>query len=134
MEGQTGIFSWDDKTVGVHALMAEFTGEKKYTDALKKFCDHAVSGQTRSPGGMLHYSSWGSLRYAANTAFICLQVRMKLWYKNCCFPHQSPNHMNSYFSLRLQAADLVDGQSATYTDLAQGQMDYILGGNPKGQR
>ena len=42
--------------------------------------------------------------------------------------------MNSYFSLRLQAADLVDGQSATYTDLAQGQMDYILGGNPKGQR
>ena len=34
----------------------------------------------------------------------------------------------------VQAADLVDGKSATYTDLAQGQMDYILGGNPKGQR
>merc|ERR1711963_798597 len=98
LEGKKGVFSWDDKTVGVHALMAEFTGEKKYTDSLKDYCDHAVSGQTRSPGGMLHYSSWGSLRYAANTAFICLQ-----------------------------AADLVDGKSITYTDLAQGQMDYILG-------
>ena len=34
----------------------------------------------------------------------------------------------------LQAADLVDGKADIYTDLAQGQMDYILGGNPKGQR
>jgi len=104
LEGKTGVFSWDDKTVGVHALMAEFTGDKKYTDSLKKFCDNAVSGQTRSPGGMLHYAEWGSLRYASNAAFICLQ-----------------------------AADLVDGKSKAYTDLAQGQMDYILGGNPKGQ-
>merc|ERR1711963_314856 len=104
LEGKIGVFSWDDKTVGVHALMAEFTGEKKYTDSLAKFCDHAINGQTKSPGGMLHYMQWGSLRYAANAAFICLQ-----------------------------AADLVDGQEKAYTDLAQGQMDYILGGNPKGQ-
>jgi len=104
LEGKIGVFSWDDKTVGVHALMAEFTGEKKYTDSLAKFCDHAINGQTKSPGGMLHYMQWGSLRYAANAAFICLQ-----------------------------AADLVDGQENAYTDLAQGQMDYILGGNPKGQ-
>lgn len=33
----------------------------------------------------------------------------------------------------LQAADIVDGKADEYTDLAQGQMDYILGGNPKGQ-
>ena len=74
LEGKIGVFSWDDKTVGVHALMAEFTGEKKYTDSLKKFCDHAINDQTKSPGGMLHYMQWGSLRYAANAAFICLQV------------------------------------------------------------
>merc|ERR1712213_121251 len=104
LEGKIGVFSWDDKTVGVHALMAEFTGEKKYTDSLKKFCDHAINDQTKSPGGMLHYMQWGSLRYAANAAFMCLQ-----------------------------AADLVDGKENAYTDLAQGQMDYILGGNPKGQ-
>ena len=50
------------------------------------------------------------------------------------FSYRSTNHMNSYSCFRLQAADLVDGKSAIYTDLAQGQMDYILGGNPKGQR
>ena len=32
----------------------------------------------------------------------------------------------------LQAADLIDGKADTYTNLAQGQMDYILGKN--GQR
>ena len=82
LEGKTGVFSWDDKTVGVHALMAEFTGDKKYTDSLKKFCDNAVSGQTRSPGGMLHYAEWGSLRYASNAAFICLQVKRIFCYQS----------------------------------------------------
>ena len=74
LSGQTGIFSWDDKTVGVHALMAEMTGDAVYKDSLKKFCDHAASGQEKSPGGMLYYAEWGSLRYASNAAFICLQV------------------------------------------------------------
>ena len=73
--GQTGVFSWDDKTVGVHALMAELTGDAVYKDSLAKFCDHAMTGQQKSPGGMLYYMEWGSLRYAANAAFICLQVR-----------------------------------------------------------
>ena len=72
--GQTGVFSWDDKTVGVHALMSELTGDAVYKDSLAKFCDHAMNGQQKSPGGMLYYMEWGSLRYAANAAFICLQV------------------------------------------------------------
>ena len=33
-----------------------------------------------------------------------------------------------------KAADLVDGKETAYTNLAQEQMDYILGGNPQGQR
>ena len=73
--GKIGIFSWDDKTVGVHALMAEMTGDSVYKDSLKKFCDHAANGQQKSPGGMLYYAEWGSLRYASNAAFICLQVK-----------------------------------------------------------
>ena len=112
--------------------MAEFTGDKKYTDSLKKFCDNAVSGQTRSPGGMLHYAEWGSLRYASNAAFICLQVKRIFCYCNLFFFIYMI--MIKYNVEHFQAADLVDGESKTYTDLAQGQMDYILGGNPKGQR
>ena len=107
LAGKKGVYSWDDKTAGVHVLMAEFTGDKKYVDSLKGYCDYRVSGDPRSPGGMLHCGDlcqWGSLRYASNSAFICLQ-----------------------------AADLVKGKSETYTELAQGQMDYILGGNPQDQ-
>ena len=78
--GQTGVFSWDDKTVGVHALMSELTGDAVYKDSLAKFCDHAMNGQQKSPGGMLYYMEWGSLRYAANAAFICLQVKKTSFY------------------------------------------------------
>jgi endoglucanase len=101
--GKTDVFSWDNKAVGVQALLAELDGGSAYKNSLKTFCDKAVSGQTRSPGGELHYFQWGSLRYASNAAFICLQ-----------------------------AADLVAGKKDTYTDLAEGQMDYILGDNPLG--
>ena len=82
--GQTGIFSWDDKTVGVHALMAEMTGGDVYKNSLKKFCDHANNGQEKSPGGMLYYAEWGSLRYASNAAFICLQVTKMIFESNRC--------------------------------------------------
>ena len=82
--GQTGVFSWDDKIVGVHVLMAELTGENTYKQPLQSFCDNAVSGQTRSPNGMLFYYQWGSLRYASNAAFICLKVLLKLNSKTQC--------------------------------------------------
>ena len=74
LAGQDGVFSWDDKNVGVHALMAELTGDAIYKNSLQGFCDKAVSSQTRSPNGMLFYYQWGSLRYASNAAFICLKV------------------------------------------------------------
>ena len=79
-EGKTGVFSWDEKTVGIHALLADLTGKQKYKDSLESFCDHAVSGQKRSLQGMLYYMKWGSLRYASNAAFICLQVSTSATY------------------------------------------------------
>ena len=82
--GQTGVFSWDDKNTGVHVLMAELTGENTYKQPLQSFCDNAVSGQTRSPNGMLFYYQWGSLRYASNAAFICLKVLLTLNSKTHC--------------------------------------------------
>ena len=131
--GQTGVFSWDDKTVGVHALMAELTGDAVYKDSLAKFCDHAVSGQQKSPGGMLYYMEWGSLRYAANAAFICLQVRNFLSLGSNARERISFSYRYISFYLLFKAADLVDGKETAYANLAQEQMDYILGGNPQGQ-
>ena len=99
LNGITGVYSWDDKTVGVHAMMAEALPDvPKYKQSLQAFCDHAVNGQQRSPKGQLFYYQWGSLRYASNAIFICLQ-----------------------------AAELLPDRAEAYTDLAEGQMDYILG-------
>jgi len=95
----TGWFSWDDKGVGVQVLMAEaFPNEPKYKNAIASYCDNAVSGQARSPQGQLFYSEWGSLRYASNAVFVCMQ-----------------------------AADLMPEKADSYISLAEGQMDYILG-------
>ena len=41
-------------------------------DALNA-CSYFVNYQ-QSPMGRTHYLKWGSLRYASNTAFICLQA------------------------------------------------------------
>jgi len=101
LEGKIGVFSWDEKTVGVHALMAQsLPDQPKYAASLRSFCDKAVKGQQRSPLGQLFYLQWGSLRYAANAAFICLQ-----------------------------AAELIPELDSEYTDLAVGQINYMLGIN-----
>ena len=112
--------------------MAEMTGDKVYKDSLEKFCDQAANGQEKSPGGMLYYAEWGSLRYASNAAFICLQVTKKNL-DNIFVPG---NYSKVLFSINVfeQAADLIDGKENAYTNLAQGQMNYILGDNPNGQR
>merc|ERR1711923_513186 len=52
----------------------------------------------RSPKGQLFYSQWGSLRYASNAVFICLQ-----------------------------AAELMDDKAEACTTLAEEQMAYIMG-------
>ena len=64
--------SWDNKWRGVQILMAELTGEAKYKDAVKNFCGYLVSGQQRTPQGMVFIQQWGSNRHASNVAFACL--------------------------------------------------------------
>ena len=67
-------FTWDDKGPGVMVLLAEITDKDIYRDDLKTFCDMMVSSTSRSPKGMIFLSKWGSLRHAANAAFICLHA------------------------------------------------------------
>ena len=78
LEELTGVFSWDDKAVGCSALLAELTGKSTYVNALKAHCDDATTRQTSSGGEVWWDYPWGSLRYAANSALICLQVRILL--------------------------------------------------------
>ena len=89
LSGATDVFSWDDKKPAVHVLMAELTGDTVYKDSIVAYCDKAINDEwspEKSPGGMLWYSQWGSLRYASNTAFLCLQVRAISVKDKCCIP------------------------------------------------
>jgi len=97
----TTVFSWDDKTAAVYALMAENMPEnEKFSYSLKKYCDHAVLYQQKSPKGELYYLQWGSLRYATSAAFVCLQ-----------------------------ASQLLPDKDDQYTGLAISQAKYAMGGN-----
>jgi len=69
--------AWDDKTYADYALLAMETGKQQYIDDANRWLDYwtvGVNGQKvpYSPGGQAVLDSWGSLRYAANTAFVAL--------------------------------------------------------------
>lgn len=100
---------WDDKAYGSYVLLAMLTGDQQYIDDANRWLDFwtvGVNGQrvTYSPGGQAWLSQWGSLRYAANTAWVALLYSDWL-------------------------ADPV--RSARYHDFGVSQIDYILGDNPR---
>lgn len=71
--------AWDDKSYGCYVLMAELTGEASYCADAERFLDQWFTSSTDSKGptftgaGFPILSSWGSFRYAANTAFLMLE-------------------------------------------------------------
>lgn len=72
-----GTQSWDDKKYGTAILLAQLTGRKEYIDRLSRWLDFWTDGDggsrvNRTPGGLAWLDQWGSLRYAANTAFLAL--------------------------------------------------------------
>ncbi|GER81648.1 hypothetical protein KTAU_02860 [Thermogemmatispora aurantia] len=102
--------SWDDVSYGCYILMAEITGQQQYKDDAQRFLDWwtvGVNGSrvTYSPGGEAFLDSWGSLRYAANTAFLALVYADYLGASNPLY--------------------------ARYHDFAVQQINYILGANPR---
>jgi len=69
--------SWDDKKYGTAVLLAQLTGKPDYIDAVSNWLDFWTIGDNGSrvhttPGGLAWLDQWGSLRYAANTAFLAL--------------------------------------------------------------
>lgn len=102
--------SWDDTSYGSYVLLAQLTGKQRYVDDTNRWLDWWTVGVNGtkvrySPGGQAVLDSWGSLRYAANTAFAAL----------------------SY-------ADWLTGdpvRKARYHDFAVRQINYALGDNPR---
>ncbi len=103
--------AWDDKSYGAYALLARLTGKQTYIDDTNRWLDYwtvGVNGQRvpYSPGGQAVLDSWGSLRYAANTAFVALT-----------------------YSDWLRTTD--SARATRYHDFGVRQIGYALGDNPR---
>src|SRR5688572_30878033 len=106
--------AWDDKSYGCYVLLAKLTGATQYHQDAQGWLNWWTVGGTAlgadgtrvnySPGGQAHLDQWGSLRYAANTAFAALVYSDAI-------------------------TDTV--LKARYKDFAKRQIDYALGLNPQ---
>ena len=98
--------SWDNVSYGARILLAQLTGEQKYIDSAEQYLDYWTTGFNGAkikytPKGLAWLDSWGSLRYACNTAFMAT-----IWAESeYCTP----------------------SKVATYEDFAKSQADYCLG-------
>jgi endoglucanase len=72
LQSDNNVFEWDLKTAGAKILLAQIQGGQ-FSDDAEQTCQAFVNYR-RSPKGRSVFGDWGSLRLAANAAFICLQV------------------------------------------------------------
>ena len=105
--GARWTHSWDDKSYGAAVLLAQLTGKQIYKSFVQRWLDYWTVGLNGArvaytPGGLAWLDQWGSLRYAANTAFLA----------------------GIY-------ADRVGDNGTRYRDFAKSQIDYMLGANPQ---
>jgi endoglucanase len=104
--------AWDDKSYGAYVLLAKLTGKQQYIDDANRWLDYFTTGVNgskiaTSPGGEVFVDTWGSLRYAANTAFVALN-----------------------YSDWLGSSGTDTTRATTYHDFAVKQINYALGANP----
>ncbi len=97
--------SWDGKINGVAVLLAHLTGKSQYRSYVDGHLGYWLPGGgiQYSPGGLAWLDVWGSLRYAANSAFIA-------------------------FAYAELVGDKPDGR---YRAFGERQINYILGDNPR---
>ncbi|HEX8914633.1 MAG TPA: glycoside hydrolase family 9 protein, partial [Humisphaera sp.] len=100
--------SWDDKSYGCYVLLAKLTDKARYRADAERWLDFWTTGVNGervayTPGGLAWLDRWGSLRYAANTAFLAL-----------------------LYADALPVGDRRD----RYRAFARRQIDYALGDNP----
>jgi endoglucanase len=102
-KGWTG--NWDDSSYATAILLAQQSGSAAIKQQVEGWLNNWVTGGNGvsiTAGGLRWISQWGSLRYAANTAFLA----------------------DIY-------ASSVNDPNGAYTALAQQTVDYILGSNPR---
>ncbi|KAL3861005.1 hypothetical protein ACJMK2_007098 [Sinanodonta woodiana] len=66
--------SWDEKLPVVQLLLYQATGKQMYAESIENYLRTWRNDVTKTPGGLAWISQWGSLRYAANTAFVAMMA------------------------------------------------------------
>jgi len=104
--------TWDEKSYGAYILLAQLTGESKYRADVEHWLDYWTTGYNGqkifyTPGGLAWLDGWGSLRYAANTAFLA-----------------------GLYADWLEANFGSDERVSRYQAFAVDQINYMLGDNP----
>ena len=97
--------NWDDASYGTAVLLAQDSNDAEARRDTRQWLDSWVDGSNGvriTDGGLRHISTWGSLRYAANTAFLAGVV-----------------------------ADQITDPNGQYSALAAETVAYILGDNPR---
>ena len=97
--------NWDDASYATAVLLAQDAGEAGTLADVRSWLDTWVDGGNGvqiTDGGLRHISSWGSLRYAANTAMLAGVV-----------------------------ADTLIDPDGRYSALAADAVHYMLGDNPR---
>ncbi|MBL8212407.1 MAG: glycoside hydrolase family 9 protein [Bryobacterales bacterium] len=105
--------NWDDKAYGSYVLLSTLTGGTKGRADAERFLDFWTDGYNGervryTPGGLAWLDQWGSLRYAANTAFLAF-----------------------VYSDWLASQNLDASRATRYRTFAERQVNYMLGQNPR---
>lgn len=98
--------TWGNKEYGTAILIAQQDPNYNRTDIESWLNYWTVPGPNSIPytsGGLAFLNQWGSLRYAANTAFLAAVY-----------------------------SDTIQDYNGRYSNFVKGQIDYILGNNPRG--
>ena len=95
--------NWDDVTNGAKVLLYSNTKDSQYKTSLDKHFNYWISGVGYSRGGLAFLDGWGSLRYSANSSFLALTY----------------------------AQTLPISEQSTLINFAKGQINYMLGSNPR---
>ncbi|HYX32556.1 MAG TPA: glycoside hydrolase family 9 protein [Oligoflexus sp.] len=111
----TWTMSWDDKVYASYVLLSKLTKNPSYEQDAERWLDYWTAGYqgrriTYSPGGLAWLDSWGSLRYASNTAFLAL-----------------------IYADYLQDNQRKPEKANVYRRFGKKQIDYALGDNPNGR-
>lgn len=62
------------KLAQAQVLLARIDGSEQYVNAARTFCDWAAADAPRTPLGLFFAGNWGTNRYSANVAYVCLQA------------------------------------------------------------